>query len=157
MGIPQCCVAPLLEITGRSMCTIHSPQHAWQTGTMQPRCNRAHSSIQPPFFPSLFLPAEHDGCNDAAAGPLTSPAVSEGGSDNWHRPLLMSQVLSPTQYYCIYQDALRGTNCGKFSNLCTAVHCSKSSRRSGIIVWRGLGGVSANVTALSTNTSSSNY
>ena len=53
MGIPQGCVVPLLEITGRSMCTIHSPQHAWQTGTMQPRCNRAHSSIQPPFFPSL--------------------------------------------------------------------------------------------------------
>ena len=27
-------------------------------------------------------------------GALTTPAVSEGGSDNWHRPLLMSWVLT---------------------------------------------------------------
>ena len=85
------------EITGRSMCTIHSPQHAWQTGTMQPRCNQAHSSIQPPSsLPSSFLLNMMDVM--MLLGTLTSPAVREGGSDNWHRPLLMSQVLSPTQY-----------------------------------------------------------
>ena len=109
MDILRDCVVPL-EITGRSMCTIHSPQHAQQTGTMQPRCNRAHSSIQLPFSSSFLL-------SMMETMMLTGPAVSEGGSDNWHHPLLMSQVLSPTQCYCTYQGALDGTNCRKFSAL----------------------------------------
>ena len=69
-----------------------------------------------PLLPSSFLLNMMDAMM-LLLGTLTSPAVSEGGSDNWHRPLLMSQVLSPTQYYCTYKAALDGTNCRKFSAL----------------------------------------
>ena len=107
MDILRDCVVPL-EITGRSMCTIHSPQHAQQTGTMQPRCNRAHSSIQLPFSSSFLL-------SMMETMMLTGPAVSEGGSDNWHHPLLMSQVTSPTQLSTATQQYRPKTGfCGIF-------------------------------------------
>ena len=49
-----------------------------------------------PLLPFSFLLKMMDAM--MLLGALTSPAVSEGGFDNWHRPLLMSQVLTPTHY-----------------------------------------------------------
>ena len=67
----------------------------------QAQCNPDVTRLIHLFSPSSSLPSSFLlNMMDAMMllGTLTSPAVSEGGSDNWHRPLLMSQVLSPTQY-----------------------------------------------------------